>query len=519
MEGAASRPLRLLRGAMSNQATPLLEARGVAKHYGPVVALRSADLSVSSREIHALLGANGAGKSTLVKCLTGVTRPDTGTISFAGREARARSPMHAARLGLSPVFQDPALVPDLTVAQNLRLTGSSVDAVRSQLDEMRLKVSFRELVGDLPLPILRMLDLARALTHDPQLLILDEITAALPSDLAERVFDVMRERRERGRSVLFITHRLAEVIATCDRATILRDGRNVGTMVPQEGGEARIVEIMLGPEAARAEAQASELDEAELPEAEAEEAEEAAAVLEVDDLHVGGVRGISFTLRRGEVLGLAALEGQGQDELFEALAGQRKAESGELRVAGRSFRPRHPYDAIRRKVVLVPPDRLLALLPQRSVRENVAAPLYNSPLRWGPINMREEGRRVQRAVDALQIDMRAARQVRRLSGGNQQKVTIARWIASGFAALLCNDPTRGIDVGTKRQVYALLRELAADGAAILFFSSELAEFPLVCDRVLAIYGGRVTAELAGAAADEATLLQAMHGLELDEAVA
>jgi ribose transport system ATP-binding protein len=504
---------------MTDEAAPLLEVRGVAKNYGPVVALRSADLSVSPGEVHALLGANGAGKSTLVKCLTGVIRPDEGTISMLGRAARPRSPMHAARLGLSPVFQDPALVPDLTVAQNLRLTGSSVTAVRSQLAAMDLAVSFRELVGDLPLPILRMLDLARALTHEPQLLILDEITAALPSDLAERVFDVMRKQREQGRSVLFITHRLAEVIAMCDRATILRDGRNVDTMVPQEGGEARIVEIMLGPEAAHAEAVASELDEAELPAAKAEAAAEAEDVLEVDDIHVGAVQGISFTLRRGEVLGLAALEGQGQDELFEALAGQRRLEGGELRISGKSFRPRHPYDAVRRKVVLVPPDRLLALLPQRSVRENVAAPLYNSPLRWGPINMREEGRRVRRAVDALDIDMRAAKQVRRLSGGNQQKVTIARWLASGFAALLCNDPTRGIDVGTKRQVYALLRELADDGGAILFFSSELAEFPLVCDRVLTIYGGRVTAELAGAAADEATLLQAMHGLQLDEAVA
>jgi ribose transport system ATP-binding protein len=504
---------------MSGEAAPLLEARGVAKSYGPVLALRSADLTVSAGEIHALLGANGAGKSTLVKCLTGVIRPDEGTISVRGRAARARSPMHAAKLGLAPVFQDPALVPDLSVSQNLRLTGSSVAAVRAQLAAMELSVSFHELVGDLPLPILRMLDLARALTHDPQLLILDEITAALPSDLAERVFDVMRKQREQGRSVLFITHRLAEVIATCDRATILRDGRNVDTMVPQEGGESRIVEIMLGPEAARAEAVASQLDDVEVGEPAAEVAGEAETVLEVDDIRVGGVQGISFALRRGEVLGLAALEGQGQDELFEALAGQRRLEGGELRVSGKSFRPRHPYDAVRRNVVLVPPDRLLALLPQRPVRENVAAPLYNSPRRWGPINMREEGRRVQRAVDALDIDMRAAKQVRRLSGGNQQKVTIARWIASGFAALLCNDPTRGIDVGTKRQVYGLLRELAEDGAAILFFSSELAEFPLVCDRVLTVYGGRVTAELAGAAADEATLLQAMHGLELDEAVA
>jgi ribose transport system ATP-binding protein len=505
---------------MSAETTPLLEARGVAKHYGPVVALRSADLSISAGEIHALLGANGAGKSTLVKCLTGVTRADAGTISVNGAPTRARSPMHAARLGLSPVFQDPALVPDLSVTQNLRLTGTRVADVRSQLAAMDLGVNFRELVGDLPLPILRMIDLARALTQDPQLLILDEITAALPSDLAERVFGVMRERRDRGRSVLFITHRLAEVIATCDRATILRDGNDVGTMVPQEGGETRIVETMLGPEAARAEAKAAELDEEEaLREPAAAARAETVAVLEVDDLRVGAVQGISFELQGGEVLGLAALEGQGQDELFEALAGQRKPEGGELRVSGKAFRPRHPYDAIRRRIVLVPPDRLLALLPQRPVRENVAAPMYNSPLRWGPINMREEGRRVRRAVDALQIDVRAGRQVRRLSGGNQQKVTIARWLASGFAALLCNDPTRGIDVGTKRQVYSLLRELANDGAAILFFSSELAEFPLVCDRVLTIYGGRITAELPGAAADEASLLQAMHGLEVEEAVA
>jgi ribose transport system ATP-binding protein len=428
--------------------------------------------------------------------------------------------MHAARLGLSPVFQDPALVPDLSVTQNLRLTGARVEEVRSQLAAMDLRVNFRELVADLPLPILRMLDLARALAQDPQLLILDEITAALPSDLAERVFDVMRIRRDRGRSVLFITHRLAEVIATCDRATILRDGSDVGTMAPQEGGEARIVEIMLGPEAARAEARAAELAEDEVPaEPAAAATAKAVSVLEVDGLRIGGLQGVSFDLRRGEVLGLAALEGQGHDELFEALAGQRKPEGGELRVSGKAFRPRHPYDAIRKQIVLVPPDRLLALLPQRPVRENVAAPLYNSPLRWGPINMREEGRRVRGAVDALQIDMRAARQVRRLSGGNQQKVTIARWLASGFAALLCNDPTRGIDVGTKRQVYALLRDLANDGAAILFFSSELAEFPLVCDRVLTIYGGRVTAELPGAAADEASLLHAMHGLEIQEAVA
>jgi ribose transport system ATP-binding protein len=359
-----------------------------------------------------------------------------------------------------------------------------------------------------------MLDLARALAREPRLLLLDEITAALPSDLAERVFAVMRAQRERGRSVLFITHRLNEVITVCDRATILRDGGAVATIVPEEGGEEAIVTHMLGAEAARAEAVAVATSaEAALP-----AAAPAGARLEVSGLEVGRVRGVSFGVRAGEVLGIAALEGQGQDELFEALAGERSAEGGEILVAGRALKARHPFDAIRAGVVFVPADRLHALLPQRSVRENIAAPRYNRIARWGPINMAEERRRVASAVEQLQIDTRAQRQVRRLSGGNQQKVTIARWLASGFQTMLCFDPTRGIDVGTKRQVYALLRSLADEGAAILFFSSELAEFPLVCDRVLTLYGGRITAELPGAAADEASLLRAMHGL-VEEVVA
>jgi ribose transport system ATP-binding protein len=495
---------------MSDTAGTLLEARGLRKTYGPVVALRSADLTVGSGEVHALLGANGAGKSTLVKLLTGVVQRDAGSVVVGGRDVRVSSPAAAARLGLAPVFQDPALVPDLTVGQNLRLTGVAADAVRERLRAMDLDVDFSERAGDVPLPMLRMLDLARALARDPQLLLLDEITAALPSDLAERVFEVMRAWRERGRSVLFITHRLAEVIAVCDRATILRDGTDVATIVPQEGGERSIVDQMLGPEAAAAAA-----DAAHGPTVAAREPGEVA--LEVEDVSVGAVAGISLTLRKGEVLGIAALEGQGQDDLFAALSGERRLEGGEVRVGGRPLKARHPYDAIGAGLVLVPADRLLALLPQRSVHENIALPWFSRVSRWGPVNVRAERRRVREAVEALQIDTRAQRQVRRLSGGNQQKVTIARWLASGFGVLLCFDPTRGIDVGTKRQIYALLRRLADEGAAILFFSSELAEFPLVCDRVLTVFGGRVTAELAGPAADEASLLHAMHGLVEDEA--
>src|SRR5215203_1787134 len=241
-------------------AEPLMQARDLAKSYGPVVALRSADLVVEPGEVHALLGANGAGKSTLVKILTGVIQADRGSVEVNGKPVRMRSPAEAARIGLAPVFQDPALVPDLTVSANLRMTGTDQRDVRQELDAMELAVDFGDFVGDLPLPLLRMIDLARALARDPQLLLLDEITAALPSDLAERVFTVMRRQRERGRSVLFITHRLNEVIQTCDRATILRDGGAVATIVPEEGGEETIVTHMLGEAVARAALAAAAVD-------------------------------------------------------------------------------------------------------------------------------------------------------------------------------------------------------------------------------------------------------------------
>jgi ribose transport system ATP-binding protein len=500
---------------------PLLEVRNVAKRYGPVVALKSAELVVEAGEVHALLGANGAGKSTLVKILTGVISRDAGTIQINGEDVRIGSPEGARRAGLAPVYQDPALLPDLTVAQNMRLTRTPIDGVREWLEKMELKVDLSEMTADIPLPTLRMLDLARALASDPQLLMLDEITAALPSDLAEKVFTVMREWRDRGRSVLFISHRLAEVSALCDRASVLRDGRTVGTLVPKAGEEEKIVELMLGESRSKL---AQEI-EAEVSEAGAVEVETGVAsgetTVEVRNLVVGDdPAGVSFELRAGEILGVAALEGQGQDLLFEYLAGERKPHGGgEMIVGGKPFTPGHPYEAIRAGVVLVPADRVLALLPQRPIRENIAAPLFNRISRWGPINRGDESRRVQNAIERLSIDTRAQRQARRLSGGNQQKLTIARWLAAGFTTMLCFDPTRGIDVGTKRQIYALLRELAEAGAAVLLFTSELPEIQLVCDRTLVVYRGAVTAEMPAADADEPALLKAAHGLTKEAAAA
>lgn len=490
----------------------LLTVSDLRKRYGAVIALRSVDLAVERGEVHALLGANGAGKSTLVKVLTGVIQSDGGEIAVKDRPVHFRTPAQAQHAGIAAVFQDPALVPDLTVRKNLRLTGTSEAAVQRWLGTMELEgIDFDELVSDLPLPTLRMLDLARALAREPELLLLDEMTAALPSDLAERVYAVMRRWRDQGRSVLFITHRLKEVRAFCDRATVLRDGRTVGILKPAESGEEAIVDLMLGPAARAVESPvARALQEAE--------AEKQAPILEVQHLHVGdAVQDISLAVRSGEVLGVVALEGQGQDELFDALAGRRRYDGGSMLVEGKPLAPHTPYDSIHAGVVLVPADRVQALLPQRSIRENVTVPWYNRLAGWGPINGVQEQRRVRDAEEQLQIDTRAQRQVRRLSGGNQQKVTIARWLATGFHVLLLFDPTRGIDVGTKQQIHTLLRRLAAQGSGILFFTSELPEVQLVCDRVIVLYEGRVAAEMPGDQADEASLLSAAHGLTRKEA--
>ena len=364
---------------------------------------------------------------------------------------------------------------------------------------------------DLPLAVLRVIDLARALALDPEVLLLDEMTAALPADLTEKVIEVVGRRRETGNSVIFISHRLIEIAALCDRATVLRDGETVGVVDVTMGAESRIVRLMLGP-TAMAPAPAAAPSDSGAP----------AGVVPQDGgtprLAVSGLRAgarlhdVSFELRVGEVLGLVALDGQGQDELFGVLAGARRPDGGSLLVDGRPVRFGHPADAIREGIVYVPANRVEALLMQRSVRENIALPFSARVRDWGAIRVRQERVKVGGAIERLQIDTRAQSEVRRLSGGNQQKVTVARWIAQGVQTLLCFDPTRGIDIRTKREIYQLLRELAAGGAAVLLYTSELEEVRLVCDRAVVIFGGRVVEEITATEADEPNLLRAAYGL-------
>ena len=501
---------------MQDQQRHILTAEGIAKSYGPVVALRSVDLSVEPGEIHALLGANGAGKSTLVKVLSGVVRPDAGSASIDGQPLDYKTPSDAVRAGIATVYQDPALIPDLSLDQNLTISGLRRGDIEPWLERLELAgFDFGRLVRDVPLATLRLIDLARALALDPKLLMLDEITAALTPEQADLVFDVMRQWRAMDRSVLFISHRLGEVLSICDEATILRNGRDVANLSLEGVEELELVAAMLGEELAGT-GSVAERSVPSLASSAADDADDADVILEARNLHFRGrVNDVSFDLHRGEVLGLTALDGQGQDELFALLSGDHRPTSGEVIVNGESLVAKSPYNAIRSGLAFVPADREDALLPQRSVRENLALPLYNRITRWFALQS-DESQRVERAIDRLNIDTRAASQVQRLSGGNRQKVTLGRWLVEDFEVLLCFDPTRGIDIQTKAQIYDLLREVAASGAAVFIYSSELREIPLVCDRVLVMYNGAVVHEQDAATATEEVLLVAAHGLEVVE---
>ncbi|PWK60590.1 sugar ABC transporter ATP-binding protein [Roseicyclus mahoneyensis] len=483
--------------------TPLLDARGVAKSYGAVKALTGARLTVARGEIVALMGANGAGKSTFVKILTGAVRPDTGIITIAGRSARMGSPAQARRAGLVPVYQEPSLIPDLDVAANLRLCDTPVAAFVGWVADLGITgLRLTDLIADLPLATLRILDLARALASDPDVLLLDEMTAALPTDLVENVLRVVRARADLGMGVIYVSHRFTEISALCDRATVLRDGRTVGDLRIEPGVEDRAVELMLGEKIALGAREGAAIS-----------ARTGTPRLAIRNLAAAPkLADVSFDLHAGEVLGVVALEGQGQDELFDVLAGFRKSTAGTLEIDGQPARFAHPSEAIAAGLTYVPGNRADALMAGRSVRENIALPFSARPRNWGPIKRKMERARTDDAIARLQIDTRAQGEVQRLSGGNQQKVTIGRWLATGVQTLLLFDPTRGIDVRTKRQIYPLVRELAEQGAAVLFYTSELAEVRLACDRAIVIFNGRVVDIIDAARADEPTLMRAAYGL-------
>ena len=488
---------------MTSAGGPLLELSGIEKGFPGVRALKGVDLTVRPGEVHALIGENGSGKSTLTKITSGEYQPDAGQIRFCGDLVHFRSPAESIRAGISAIAQEIPLVPQLTIAENVLLgrlptRRAAVDwsaANRhatevlstlgaAHLDPMRI-------VSTLALDQQQLVSIARALSLQSKVIIFDEATSSLTDDEVDALFQVIRGLRSSGVGIVFITHRLKEIYAVADVVTVLRDGAVIGTLPIAEAPEATLTKMMVG----------RELGDYFFK----QEIEAGDVVLEVEDLeHPGFEAPISLTLRAGEIVGLAGLVGAGRSELLAALFGLRSSGRGQIRVDGRAVRVRNPRDAIAAGFALVPEDRKHGgLVTNRSVRENLTMVGNARILRPFLIRGREERAVAQRFVDDLQIRTPSTETaVGLLSGGNQQKVVIGKWLAHGPKVWLLDEPTRGIDVGAKSEIFRLMGELAASGTAILMSSSELIDLLGVCDRILVMFRGRIVSELSSHEATE-----------------
>jgi rhamnose transport system ATP-binding protein len=499
---------------MSTPRAPLVELRGISKSYGGVRAVSDVDLTIDAGTVQALVGENGAGKSTLVKILTGVVQADEGQVLIDGERVHIGDPQTAHRLGIVAMYQEPTVFPDLTVAENVfagrhpRSVGRTVDwrAMRRQTQEI-LREFGVDIGPDTPVRGLgvadrQLLEIAKALSSSARLLIMDEPTAALSLHEVENLFGTVRRLRERGVAIVFISHRLDEAEAIADVVSVLRDGRHVVTRPTTEMAQAEIVRLMVG----------RSLD-ALFPK---EDAEIGDVVLEAKALRRRGVfSDVSFQLRRGEIVGLAGFVGSGRTEVARALFGIDRLDRGELRIEGRPYKPRSPRAALRRGLAYLPEDRLQqGLVQPMSVARNISMAVLPRLTPGGVIRPRRERRLARRFVDQLKIKATSVAQVvRSLSGGNQQKVVLAKWLAAEPRILVLDEPTHGVDVGTKADVHRTISHLATEGLTILLISSELPEILGMSDRVLVMREGRLVAELSRGEASQERIVRAAAGLE------
>lgn len=502
-----------------NANIPLLEARLVSKRFGNTTALNEATLVCQPGSIHALVGENGAGKSTLIKIVSGVVTPDSGTIKIEGHESNIQSPADAARQGIVPVFQELSLLPDLTVAENIfisnpphnRLGLVSRKKLKEQTEALCADLGIEHLdpgalLSELPLAQRQLVEIVKALSHNPKLLILDEGTSALSVQDVEVVFQMIRRMRDRGRSVIFISHRMSEVEEIADTLTIFRDGEDVGSFPMGAVNYEEMVRLMIG----------RNLDQVFPPKP--ERAEPHQPMLEVEGLSwEPTLHDVNLTVGKGEIVGLGGLDGQGQGELLFALFGVLRGVQGHIRIDGREVKIQSPSDASSEKIgmALIPEDRKTeGLILPMSIGDNGVLAVINRLLdQFGLVDLKKERSTVQEMVEKMQVKLESAdAPVRSLSGGNQQKVVIGKWLLTEAQIYLLHDPTRGIDVGTKQEIYQLMRQLADNGASILFFSTELSELVGMCDRVLVLYEGRIFRELRGEAINEESIVSAALGL-------
>jgi ribose transport system ATP-binding protein len=488
---------------------PLFRMDGVSKRYGGVVALADAELAVRAGAIHAVLGENGAGKSTLIKVMSGVVQPDEGAMTLDARPVAFPSPAAASDAGIVCVFQELSLVPDLSVADNIvirrpptRLGMIDRRAQRRLAEEALARAGASDihplaLVKDLPLSRRQMVEIAKALAQAPRILILDEATSALTAADVDKVFAVLHRLRAEGLALVYISHRMHEIEALADECTVFRNGRNVATYAAGTKTDQQVVEMMIGREYSHV-----------FPPRPARALPPETALAARGLSWTGRLRDVSFEVGRGEVVGLGGLDGQGQRDLLLALFGVLRDLRGTVEVAGRPARIASPSRARALGMALIPEDRKTeGLMLPMTVGENLTFAAFDRIAPRGLIDRAAEDRLVAEMTGLLGI--RAAGPdvpVGQLSGGNQQKVVIAKWLMNRPRIILLNDPTRGIDVGTKQEIYQLLRGLADAGAAILFYSTDYAELIGCCDRVLVMYDGAVIRELAGPEITERALI-------------
>ena len=486
----------------------LVRMEGIDKRFPGVHALKSVDFDLRAGEVHALMGENGAGKSTLMKCLSGVYQPDAGRILIDGQAVALPTPKAAQDLGIGIIHQELALMRDLTVAQNIwigrepRLSFGRIDEARQNaeaaaiLSRMNLGIDPRTPVSRLTIAHQQMVEIAKALSYRSRVLIMDEPTAALNDAEIAELFAIIARLRAEGVGIIYISHKMDEIRRISDRVTVMRDGAHVGTVAAAETPIARIIAMMVGRELTDEKAAIPDLSAAE-------------TALEVRDLSRGPeLRGISFSLRRGEILGFAGLMGAGRTELARAIFGAEPADAGRILVHGREVSIRSPADAVREGIGYLSEDRKhYGLALGMDLRANIAmASLPRHADAIGRIDEQALGRIARDYIERLRIRTPGDwQEVRLLSGGNQQKVGIAKWLLRDCDILIFDEPTRGIDVGAKAEIYRLLGDLAAGGKAIIVISSELPEVLRLSHRIAVMCEGRLTGILPGGASQEAIM--------------
>lgn len=491
---------------------PLVLMEGIDKSFPGVQALQNCRFELFPGEIHALVGENGAGKSTLMKILTGVFQKDAGRILYKGKEVKIPNPRFAQELGISIVHQELNLMPHLTVAQNIfigrepRKKGFAVfldedEMIRKSqelLDMLHMPIDPRTKVRDLTVAKQQMVEIAKALSFNAEVLIMDEPTATLSEAEVGELFRILKKLRERGMGIVYISHRLEELQEIADRVTVLRDGQYIGTLDIQEATIGRVISMMVGRniyETARRD----------------EERTEKEVVFEVKGLNRGReIRNVSFTLRKGEILGLAGLVGAGRTEVARAIFGADPVESGEIYVRGQKVRIKSPADAIRHRIAYLSEDRRrYGLMLGLDVESNIVLPSMRDFLRLRTfVDRKKTQSRCMEYVDRLRIKTPGlAQKVKNLSGGNQQKVIVAKWLMKNCDILIFDEPTRGIDVGAKSEIYHLLNELVKEGKSIIMISSELPEILRMSHRILVMCEGRITGEIDAREATEELVMQ------------